>query len=199
MSAPSAHDKDRAGLSNLTLARSHTHKTAMLTMQLPESTMDTPSGSTTKDDCYIQEVRRGGGGRKSNLNRVATKVIFRFAIQSNDLDALKVQVTHQQPGDVYSQTFPKSPTPGPLVFKFNNGCGGFCTHNDSIDLYDVFTDKRSNGLQFVTGSLKNNEVPGNDPDNPWPIGKNKKLLSSTYGNCDPVGSNPPPEGPWPPA
>lgn len=175
---------------NLVLERSNNFGTGLLCMQLPEARLSAP-GPDTKEDCHIQEVKIGGGGRKKNLGRVSTKIEFRFAVESDA--PLEVAVTNMTSGgDVYRETFPTDPGQ-PMKFAFDNGCGNDCTHNDSIDLYDMMTDRRGNGLQFVSG-IDRNGVPGNDPSERSALLKE----SPTFGNCDPNGGDPPPGGTWPP-
>lgn len=183
LSAHYAHGGD-VSVSNLVFERRHAWGVGTLTMALPHSTLIIPPGYLTSQDCYIQKVRRGGGETPVNLGRVAKRLVFRSFLVSDDLNQLTVSISHQTPP--FRRSYPSQDMSGSLRFLFQNGCGNACIKNDSIDLYDIFMDKRGTSPepQFVTGFLINGEVPGSDPD--------RHEAGGSHGNCDPNGSDPPP-------
>lgn len=99
------------------------------------------------------------------------------------------------------QSFPVDATP--IEISLDNGCGEECTHNDFEDIYDFISDRRLlTEVRFQTWSVSeeglallggvDHLLEGNPYDSQirqfW-----ADILSAKYGNCDPIGIDPPPE------
>lgn len=192
-SADYAHGVDANGNSNLDFCRGSEFDTCVLDMELPECTLEL--GSMRWSKRWFQEVKPQGGGDKKEVGKVTKKVTFSFLLKSNNARALKVRVTDLTANSiVYDDEFPATVIPGDLTFKFNNDCGQRCRTNDSLHMYDIYTDRNDPTKRFVIGRLIDGEVPGNGSK------KSREIIerSPTYGNCDPTGGQPPPGGDWPP-
>ena len=172
-----AHDGRLIGVK-----RDHGLQTQVIEMILPNAEFRVLS--STSPQYYIQEV--GAGTGPVQIGPVAEKMIAEFTLQSGPL-TLRV-------GNPRKEQYKKGfmDIGGTFRFRFNNHCGGACHRNDSIDLYDIMIDAdQDRERRFVTGILDNSgNVPGHQSV-AFSFDENARAFTGPYGNCDPMGSEPP--------
>ena len=106
------------------------------------------------------------------------------------------------PAPLPIQSFPVDGTS--IEFSLDNGCGGECDHNDFEDIYDFVSDRRVfTEVQFQTWSATalGKELAKKfkrllSVEKPDELGFETlwaEIRSAKYGNCDPIGIDPPPE------
>jgi hypothetical protein len=117
-----------------------------------------------------------------DIGPISTLITISFEVTK----ALTMQVKDQT-GTATPKTFQIPYSDGTAVtLGFDNDCGTGCTHNDSLDLYEIFSDKDGR-TQFATGRINQGYMTGLTSPH-----SSLDLLSSTYGNCDPFMLDPPP-------
>jgi len=137
---------------------------------------------------YVQDVTKNRGLPIELIDKVAREVTFEFTLN----DPLDLHATDQR--NPAHPTHVEGPIPVPpdgsiQVLCFNNDCGDDCPEeNDFLHLYRFLEDRNSDPKKkkrkFAAGQIKTRVILDD--------GTTK---STTYGNCDPVESNPPPWGP----
>ncbi|HKP69463.1 MAG TPA: hypothetical protein VJV05_09275 [Pyrinomonadaceae bacterium] len=165
------------------LKRDHGLETQVVAMILPSATLAVHEA--TGVDYFIQEV--GAGSPPEQIGPVAKRLRFSFLLNSGPLN---VRVGNRQQ-EIFNVDFPD--TGGKRTFRFNNHCDGSCRRNDSLDMYDIMIDGEPDAeRRFVTGAKDaTGNIPGHDSTMPS-FSKEMQLLTVPYGNCDPMGSEPPP-------
>ena len=169
---------------NLRYLRRNEFHVDLIHMRLPSSHVELKDHSGL--DYWIQEVRTNPG-KPDRVGPVAKKIAFTFEFDSEDISVI-VGNRHDQ---VYNETFRARPGKT-LKFHFNNHCR-ICSHNDSLDIYDIVIDgEEGNERRFVTGGVRDSDgnIPGHDPTRPTFDGQGF-ARSPPYGNCDPMGWDPP--------
>jgi hypothetical protein len=191
-----------SGKSNLKFERKPRPATGpcfdMVWMEVPHSTM-TISGS---EDCFILQTTPKSG--KPNLVRACgKKVTLTFSVNTNFTIQATVFNTNDLPVPSASYSFDIDHLGSPITLSFDNGCGGSCDHNDFSDLYEVFVhkDEQNRDVQFTTFAkslvqgLEGILVREEDQKLLDIDALIEKVRSGEFGNCDPLGSKPPPTGP----
>lgn len=128
---------------------------------------------------YFSQKQDFAGAPVVNVGKVAEKVTLGFVV--NKQFNLGLFTAAGAPvGNPFTIPYTNH---GSASLYFDNDCGAGCSHNDSLDLYEIFQD--TNGTaKFAWGQIKPRATmigPYRDAD----------LMSPDYGNCDPSWSNPP--------
>jgi hypothetical protein len=188
LNGPQAHDR------RLRFLERDNFGTSKILLKLPPSIIDVRAISF---NYHVQEV--GLGARPNQINRMATVLRFTFLLES---DEMRVSI-----GD-YDKTFPND---GRLLrFAFDNSCRP-CQGNDSLHFYDIVIDCTPDEIErrFVTGEVDHTDnVPDHDATFLSECGESMEKTHSElkkvrdkpklepfvypHGNCDPEGSDPPP-------
>jgi len=147
-------------------------------------------------DYYVQDISGAIGLPPAIVDHpVAREVVFRFTA-TDEISFEAVDLRTETPSDTVKVQFPSSSTS--YALEIDNDCHDDCPkQNDFLHLYRIVhhvnPNKPNERLKFAAGQLKCKKTTDLKAQERKTNCLDSK--SSTYGNCDPPESNPPPQGP----
>ena len=188
MSAEYAHGADDPDTSKLRFRDRTGVETDLILMKVPQAILEV--WKVTDNDYFVQEQTYSGAPVEI-IGQVGSEVVIRFDVGSRA--AMKLT----DPNDPkYSRPISEfDPGMRKVVIEFDNHCHtdlGGCRKNDFLDLYDLVIDRVEDGeRKFAAGQVKSTFFAGKRVEE---LREALKRMIPQQGNCDPVGSNPPPPG-----
>lgn len=177
MAGPYAH-----GASKLEILR-RKKITDLVWMKVPAASFDV--WRITDNNYFVQEQDYPGAPVEI-IGQVGKEVVLEFDVKDN----FTMLIT--DPNDSsYSRRYSFANGSGKVALAFDNDCYSNCTHNDFLDLYEFVIDgDEGSERKFAAGQVKSGLVNARRLDsNPR---MDARPMSPQYGNCDPVGIEPPP-------
>lgn len=195
MSASYAHDVNSSGASNLKLNDLEKRNDAFVWLRVPNATMDQQVAAPCS--YYVQNAKSVGLPPIILGHPIARRAVLKFMI-AGGIDLMAEDLRSPAP----PKPIARFPIPATThVIGIDNDCWTGCAEeNDFLNLYRIVTDV--NNKQIVAGQIKcgaEQPYPGlcashaeiedkahSAAASAW------KLFVTSYGNCDPTISEPPP-------
>ena len=146
-----------------------------ISMSVPFAELDGHRRSSSE---YFVQRQDYPGQPVVSVGKIATMLSFEFKVSSE-------LVMTVWDGTVEVNRYPIPFRNGKsATLSLNNDCGVHCTHNDSLDLYELVVDRTQRNLKFASGKVIKHHRGLQH--------RNISTEKSPYGNCDPAWSDPPP-------
>lgn len=177
MAAPYAH-----GSGKLRIERRR-NLTDLVWMRVPAATFDV---IRTTDNNYFVQEQRYAGAPVEIIGQVGKEAVLVFEMR----ERLAMNITDPDDG-AYSRRYEFENGSGVIRLSFDNDCYANCTHNDFLDLYELVIDGSAGSeRKFAAGQVKSTLINARRDESNSQTGFS--IMSPQYGNCDPVGIEPPP-------
>lgn len=188
ISSSDMHDCNGLGRSNLRIRDDRAERrnsglidNDLVWMRVPNAALMTEA--INSKTYWVQEIDVDGNdiGNQIKKGHLAKKLLITFEVESD----LTLRVADAK-GPTLEKKFAVTSDIASHDFELNNDCRGNCDHNDILGLYDFVTDdSRGKERRFLSGK---------SPRGSHAYKRDIALqIRSAQGNCDPVGTDPPPQ------